>query len=54
VQVIVAQGRYEGPPATFVDVTDRLMEPFHPTQKTRDAIRELLKHPPVKGPIHCR
>lgn len=54
VQVIVAQDRYEGPPATFVDVTDQLVEQFHPTQETRDAIRKLLKHPPVKGPIHCR
>ncbi len=54
VQVIVARGCYQGPPATVVDITDRLVEQFHPTGKTRRLIRELEKHPPIQGPIHCR
>ncbi len=38
---------YSAPGAQFVDVTDQMIEPFKPTDKTKLAIRELLDTPPV-------
>ena len=49
VDVIVSKWAvtYSAPNAQFVDVTDQIIEPFKPSEKTKRAIRELLDKPPV-------
>ena len=38
---------YSAPSARFVDVTDLIIEPFEPDEKTKRVIRELCGKPPV-------
>jgi len=38
--------------APRVDVTDAMVDLFNPTDETRKVISELIKHPPVRGPMH--
>ena len=38
---------YSIPGARFVDVTDLIIEPFEPDEKTRSVIRDLCEKPPV-------
>ena len=49
VDVIVSKWAvtYSTPGARFVDVTDLIVEPFGPDEKTKRAIRELCGKPPV-------
>ena len=36
-----------------VDVTDRLVAEYKPSEKTLQTIAELRKHPAIIGPVHC-
>jgi len=49
VEVIVSQWdvAYNVPSAKFVDVTDLIIKPFHPSQRTRRIVKELSKQPPI-------
>jgi len=38
---------YQAPGVEIVDVTDLIVEPFHPNEKAKGYIKELTKHPPV-------
>jgi hypothetical protein len=38
---------YQSPDAEFVDITDLMIKPFDPNEKTRNIAKELGKHPPI-------
>jgi len=38
---------YQSPDAEFVDITDLMIKPFNPSEKTLSIINELTKHPPI-------
>jgi hypothetical protein len=38
---------YQAPSVEFVDVTDRMVKPFKPNEKTLQVIQELKKHAPI-------
>ena len=52
VDKIVDKRRYSNLCAHRIDVTDAMVDLFDPTDDTRKVISELVKHPPVRGPIH--
>jgi hypothetical protein len=38
---------YQSPDAEFVDITNLMIKPFNPNDKTLDIVNELSKHPPI-------
>ncbi len=38
---------YQSPDAEFVDITDLMIKPFNPSEKTLKIVTELTKHPPI-------
>jgi Skp family chaperone for outer membrane proteins len=49
VDVIVSKWEvvYQSPDAEFVDITDLMVKPFNPNEKTMSTLKELGKHPPI-------
>jgi Skp family chaperone for outer membrane proteins len=38
---------YQSPDAEFVDITNLMVKPFNPSEKTLSVVNELGKHPPI-------
>ncbi|UCD29259.1 MAG: hypothetical protein JSV03_01915, partial [Planctomycetota bacterium] len=48
VDVVAEETLYHDSSVEIVDITDFMIEPFNPSKKTRNIIKDLLKHPPLK------
>jgi hypothetical protein len=42
---------YQNPSVELVDITDKIVEPFRPSQKTLSIIKDLVKQPPVSEEV---
>jgi len=53
VERIVPTWSWEAVAKKKVDVTDRLVAEYKPSEQTLQTIAELRKHPAIIGPVHC-